>query len=998
MSVTFQPVAYPIFGGTDTKVSSFVLPAPKLSLVQNAYSSLTGSLQRRPGRTAITSTDTNAVAITSFKALATYKGGLLGFAGPTASQAEKVYDKSSLGWVDRGQQTSAKVTSQVILSSADDIWFMDHATTAAGITVYAANTTVSAASVIAVTIQDSNGVTLVNNYQICASGWAPRVVLHGTMVYIVYYDITNTRISCNIVDTSTAALMNSTLAAASTSVATDMAVLLTGAIFDIVDNATYGVFIAYYSNVANTLKWGFINSSGALVSTSTYLAGGAAVAISVAVATGDAMHGISYLTTLGANNVFTLLRSWNGAAWTATASSATLGGGTIGASVVASRFDSATQLRVFWSGDEVVTTSTGFNGKMTQVTYTTGGTITAGSTLRHTSIASKPFAGPTGEHYIIVTTSLGAVTDLQRALYVYRCADGVAARLVGQLEQNFASNVPLFGHLAQVVAVSATKWSYPGGYNIDATNGAGLGFKRYTVEWAHGASHKTIEVGESLYVAGSIPMQYDGVSFTESGFLRYVDTSDVVATPSNGAGSMAPNLSYSYRVIPMWTNARGERDLGTDSGAITVALGAADDTVTLSIPTIAHTFKQGTTTSVSRANLEFAIYRTEDTPTSDSPFYLVGTVANNPAADEVTYVDGATDASILDEVTLDEESLENIAPPPGYILAQAGGRQWIAGVPGKPNTIVASKTRLPNEPILWTDALTIDCPEAGGAIVAMEALGETLVIFKESRIYRMRADVGPNNTGTLGSFLTPELVSADTGCEGQRSVAVCPMGLMFDGVKGIMLLDQSFGVKYIGAPVENDTSIGTVNGAVCLPSQQQVRFSGSSRTHVYDYFHSQWYVFTHGSQGPTVEWNDVHTAIHSANVVAYDDPATFYDTGTTVYAMTITLGWMKLPQTLQGDMRIQRIGLTGIQLGANLSLTVSLYKNFDETSAFQTVEVTSASTGVFIRQPRLSQQVVSALRVSITDAVGLTATSTAGLRLNEVVFHVGVRGTGLART
>jgi hypothetical protein len=363
----------------------------------------------------------------------------------------------------------------------------------------------------------------------------------------------------------------------------------------------------------------------------------------------------------------------------------------------------------------------------------------------------------------------------------------------------------------------------------------------------------------------------------------------------------------------------------------------------------------------------------------------------------VTYVDGASDATITDEVTLDEESLENIGPPPGHIIAQAGGRQWLAGIPGQPNTIRPSKLRAADEPVLWTDTLDVECPEAGGAIVAMEALGETLIIFKESRIYRMRADVGPNNTGTLGSFLTPELVSADTGCEGQRSVVVCPMGLMFDGVKGIMLLDQSFGVKYIGAPVENVTAIGSINGACCLPAAQQVRFSGTSTTHVYDYFHSQWYVFTHGSAGPTAVWNDEHTAIHSANVVAYDDPATFYDTGTSVYAMTITLGWMKLPQTLYGDMRIQRIGLTGSQLGANLSLTVTLSKNFS-SSSFQALEVTSASTGVFMAQYRLSQQVLSSLQVSITDAVGLTATTTAGLRLSEVVFHVGVRGTGLART
>lgn len=990
VAIVFQPVAYPIFGGVDSKIDGFVLPAPKLQVAENVHSDKTGSLQRRAGRAFLTSTDTAAVAISEWQALTRYKNNLVGFAGPASGQADKIYERSSLGWVDRGAAFSARVTETGLLSNGDGIWFMDNAVTSTGLTVYAHNVVSGASTPINVSVVDATGVTIISNYEICASGWAPRVVRHLTLVYVVYYDIADARIECKVIDTSTAALLASTLAATSGVVATDMAIVLTGAIFDVIDNTAQGPFIAYAQNVANRVVIGFLTTTGTLTNNATQVTVGDAVAITCAVATNATMHGLSYLIA-GANNVKALLRSYSGGGvWVATASSGVLGGGAVGAQAAVCAFDSVTTLRIFWSGDAATTTSTGFNGKTTQATFNTASTAVTGiSTIRHSQVASKVFTGPGGGHYVVIITST-TTADLQRAYYVLRGSDNVVTAV---LTKDFASSVPLFGHQPSVPSVSASQYTFPGGYSIDVDNGGGIGFKRFTVEWIHSASHATIEVGEALYIAGSFPMQYDGVSATESGFLRVVDTAEVTATPSNSTGSIASNLSYSYHVIPRWTNARGETDYGADTGAITVAMGVADDTVTLSIPTIAHTFKQG-----ARLDLVFSIWRTEDTPTADAPFYLVGTVANDPAADEVTYVDGAADGTITDEQTLDQESLENIAPQPSYLITQGGGRQFLAGLAGRPHTVRASKLRQPHEPVLWSDVLDIECPDAGGPIVAIEVMGETLVIFKESRIYRVRTDVGPNNTGTLGSFLTPELVSADTGCEGPRSVVVCPMGLMFDGVKGIMLLESGLnGVKYIGAPLEGLTDIGTINGATILPERQQIRFSGSIKTHVYDYFHSQWYVWTHKSTGPTVEWNGVLAGLDGD--VVYDDPTAWTDAGDT-YAMTVTLGWQKLPATMQGDLAIRRVGLTGESLAAHY-LTIYISHNY-ETAVTQEIAETVGSAGRLIGQWRLSRQKTSAVEVTIRDAVlnvygADVVLDTAGLKVHELVFEIGTR-SGRTRT
>src|SRR5688572_26586564 len=107
------PLSFPIMGGVDKKIAGFVVPSPRLQTVENAFASKTGSLQRRFGRTALSSSEVDATVITGWKALGKYKERLLGF---TSSKGYE-YSETLARWADRGTVASMRVSLNGVTKS-----------------------------------------------------------------------------------------------------------------------------------------------------------------------------------------------------------------------------------------------------------------------------------------------------------------------------------------------------------------------------------------------------------------------------------------------------------------------------------------------------------------------------------------------------------------------------------------------------------------------------------------------------------------------------------------------------------------------------------------------------------------------------------------------------------------------------------------------------------------------------------------------------------------
>jgi len=1005
--VQFEPARYPLTGGVDTKIHGFVLPAPKLQACENAHVDQTGSIQRRFGRSALANDVQGGGTAASWAALATYKGNLVGVtAGENQSGGHAYeYSETTDRWVAKGGAESVRVRStNVAKSGAAAGAFCGDTASANGIRVtayeeYEPGVGAAIDGAVRITITDAEGVvlkrahTLASVPGVTAFGlFGVKVVARGNLVYVFWYDEDLLNVRVAIVDaTSTATL--GTMAPTPVTV-TSANVDTTWPFFDVAPNSSSGILICWNDTTANRFSFGFVDATGVLGGTSTHATtAGTLQSLACAVAPGNAMHGMVYTLGTTPTDLYAIHRSWNGSAWTSTATSAVIDTALADPIInLGCRYESLTSLRI------VYTEPTAGAPKVHQSSYTTLNAISARiATIRHSRLASKPVLGADGRFYFWVLGNIDAGAEALPLIFLIRDDNVVIAKALDTGAANFMTGQTGLPQIERAGSSLTVAVAYLAGLvkATEQTFAASIAIRLTTVDFAHNDSHANIEWGEGLYMGGGMLLQYDGDSFVESGFLVPFPGADA-PTPSTVVGTHLTLLAeYSYLFVYEWTNIRGEREQGTTYGPVVVAaLTGTDNKLAFALRTLAHTLKQG-----SRGDVVIAAYRTLANPNEDSPHFRVGQVANNPSADTVVFEDTLADADAaeLEQFYQDAGELENTAPPSGHILASGNGRVLIGGFADAPNDAMASKQRTPGRALEFSDFMPrIVFPGEGGDLTALAFLNETVIGFKAGRLYRVRGD-GPNNVGS-GEFFPAELISSDTGTSSARSVVVTPMGIMFEGAKGKMLLDQALQLHYIGAPLEKLPDPGVCTGATLIPELQQVRFSYAATTHVFDYYHRQWYVFTHHSDGPTVLWNGVLTALEG-DLAVFDDAASWTDAGD-AYSVTLTLGWVASSATLHGDMRVKSIALRGESLAAHYLSVIVSYDGAATPS--QTIDSTIVAPGILESQWRLVTNIFQMVEVTIRDAVldvygADVVQNTAGARLQELVFELGPRSTSLGR-
>lgn len=1003
-----ERAAYPLAGGVDKKVHGLVLPPPKLQECTNAFVDQTGSLRRRYGRSALVNTDVTGSAISgSWQAAATHQGRLLG-----TSAGQRIYDYGETDgrWVDRGSHYSwpiATTSVDALVMSATA-----PATKDMGIigdyTLYAFDYNVpngaNADYFTAFTLVDANGTRYASNKGLSSKinsaallSSSVKVVTHGVKFYIIYSDVNVVaNIKCFIIDTTSAATIASSLAGSATTLINTF-----GGILDAYDHPSFGPIVTWIHSTANTIGLMNVDTAGAAVGALTFGTVGAVAPLSISVSVLTSI-GIAYAET-GAAGTFARIYTFNGTVFALTQTSAALD--PVNSSNVQCVWTSPTTLRIFYGA-----TFTTYAG-VKQVTYTTAGA--AGipeSNIPRSVCVSRPWMADAGDvgPFVWCCNEDAVTSTSQPTLYLFRydglfmgvASKGIAAISLISLAFGLP-HVPVRSRVYHTISDQYVRISGNGDPAFSPGTGTSSLMRDIAVDMSNATSGAFVEDGGCTYFAGGVMQQYDGVGTTEVNFTSFVNSQHrVTLTPATIAGAHLTVLKeYSYRFTPMWVNAQGQRELGTDGGSKNITLTGTDNQVTVTLDAVPWTRKSAIT---KRPYFAIGVWRCVD-PTGNDQFNLVGTVENNPTADTLTFVDTMTDAVAATQEFLymgssqPGDELDNLPPPAHSLIAAGNGRVFVAGLADDPNLVMYSKLRSHGEALAFNDALTIVIPQADGAITALAVFAEYLIIFCERGIYRVNGS-GLSNTGTSGGFTEPVRVMTDGGTVNWRGVVVTPMGVMYRGVKGIMLLTPGFTTEYIGAPVEPLLlSSATMISATLVPARQQVRFTTDACTLVYDYYHSQWYKFSHTlSPGAAVVWNDVHTGPSSSMV--YEDPAVWTDEGTN-YQVTITLGWMH-GSALPSDISIRTLGLVGQSLDQHY-LGIMIFKD-QSTTANQAIDRTIAAAGVLQKQFRVKEQVVSQMQVTIIDwstaVYGFPfSLSTAGFCLNELSFELALRTRNFGR-
>lgn len=505
----------------------------------------------------------------------------------------------------------------------------------------------------------------------------------------------------------------------------------------------------------------------------------------------------------------------------------------------------------------------------------------------------------------------------------------------------------------------------------------------------------TSEIGKNINITGGMLWAYDGTVLTEQGFHLYPDSVEAVSmnptttgdvtngskiilnvgftanlsvrmlisgtgipvgtiiTAINGTtitmslNATATNTSvaltftgqplagqqYFYKVIYEWTDNEG--NIIRSAPSIPVGLTPAFDTVLVYIPTLRVTYKTDVRIQVFRWSQAQQIYY--QVTQINQP------IENDKTVDYVIFPDIYTDAQILGNAILYTEGgvLENIPPPAVSSMTLYQSRLFVIDSED-PNQIFFSKQVIPNVPVEMSDLLSIyAAPTTGvqgstGPNKALSPLDDKLIIFKKDAIYYING-LGPDNTGANSQFSEPTIVTSTVGCSNQNSIALIPMGLVFESDKGIWLLGRDLGTQYIGAPVEKYTQEGRVLCVISVPGTNQVRFSlDTGVTLMYDYYYGQWGTFSRVPAISTTVYGGVQTYLDGLGRVFEETPGQFLDDSSPVL-MNFTTGWMNLAG-LQGFERAYYLYILATYLSPH-KLNVSIAYDYNDNPSQSSIIV-----------------------------------------------------------
>jgi hypothetical protein len=609
-----------------------------------------------------------------------------------------------------------------------------------------------------------------------------------------------------------------------------------------------------------------------------------------------------------------------------------------------------------------------------------GGVVSAGGIVaRGQSLRSKLWTFG-GDHFVV-----GALeTATQGTHYVLRVPYGPVFATPTPLckigvRQGFGGNLP---HMSDVVSPRAGEFTLGINYTprFDAVfNANSFGVQLATVTHPtlpYSALGKPKEAVGSMFAPGGAVAQFDGSRFFEAGFA-YSPEQATTLTPSP-TGSLTPSSTYYYVAVFVRTDAQGRLWRSAPSIPKSVALGAGDGRVTTVWPTLRLTGNN---------NVQLEIYR--GIAGDDQDFHKVTAVANDTSVDTVTYIDTASDATIVGLETLYSNGniLANETPAGFVDMTEAQNRTW--GISTDDSQLLwYSKEHVVGKGIEFNgEELVIDVRDERGPMRALAQLDGRPIIFKGDAVYAV-GGAGPDNAGNGGSY-SAQIICSGIGTVNAQSICETRDGVIFKSTAqraGFFIVDRGLTVTPIGAPVQRWDS-ETVVASIFLSKQLQARFyTTSGRTLVYDLVTGIWTTYTGQPALTAVAWDGVAVyAPVGGGVARYEDTthATLTDGGA-AYEMLVGGAWVQVNQ-VKGYQRFYRQMPSGQVDRGTVVMKMRLYKNL------QPAMLVSAKATVVTGQPFEPELRFSAKVASVRTVISDLGSTTGVLRLSGVTYELALR-------
>lgn len=217
-----------------------------------------------------------------------------------------------------------------------------------------------------------------------------------------------------------------------------------------------------------------------------------------------------------------------------------------------------------------------------------------------------------------------------------------------------------------------------------------------------------------------------------------------------------------------------------------------------------------------------------------------------------------------------------------------------------------SKTSKYLEPFSFNSNLYFDSPD-GSDFTGVASLDEQTVAFTRTGVYLNRGQL-PNDLGAGGSTVLHHL-NSPTGCKNAQSVVESPMGVFFQGERGVYLLSRELSVEYIGFPVEDTLDSKSVDWGFYDKGNNEVVLSAFGVVYAYNTLVRQW-------STRVVSPNTNHGAWHPAQGTMFARSNRIYKEQRDANAEQIlfpfkhSTPWVAT-QTSQGFQRVKRFSVQG---------------------------------------------------------------------------------------
>jgi len=523
-------------------------------------------------------------------------------------------------------------------------------------------------------------------------------------------------------------------------------------------------------------------------------------------------------------------------------------------------------------------------------------------------------------------------TDLQATAWMLDLSGNVIGR--GLLDvtgafagQNTRTNKPIVSGLTVSMLFSEegrVAIEVGGGFNV--YNASPFGITSLGITKALVTLLPRQQLGQTVYLGGAIPRTYDGLVVVGDNFPL---TPVPLNASDNGAGALSAGV-YQWRYIWSWLNAKGELSRGPPSVAISTTLAAARQ-ATLSVATMAASTRDILPAGVT---VYLEIYRTQ---ANGTVFQRVSTISA-PTYNAVAYSGTTNRALVISDNTSDATlasreflyttgGILDWEAPPAYSVACTHQGRLIISPSEAPYSFWPSSQWTPGETVRFSSFTVAYVPADTGPLTGLASLDGKLILLTQSAAYATLGD-GPDQLGNNPYPPVQRVVGVDAGPIPGSPVAVTPLGIIYQSVKGLTLLDRSLNQAFIGAEVEPYALPPyTLKSILVHARLQQIHFQvddGSdipgSQTEqlvpsnggfrlVFDYMYKQWSVDPKwGAQGACL-YQGNYTQVRSDGLVTQETPGLFLDRGS-AYSSIVETPWIKLAG-LQGYQRLYYVTLLG---------------------------------------------------------------------------------------